>query len=343
MMRDIAHKLNDIREKIIFVCSSPYNILVAVLLITKANLYEKTCIVMPTYSKKNLEYYTTISARLLQMNIQSEVINKHNIFWRAVGFADIQNRVIMVRIFKKLRTEKNAYYLVNHTWDRDKVAYPASLYFKYCKKAIFIEEGSTQFVTPKEHKLVVALKRVYGNQTDYWKDVRLEDIYVQNPDRFIGYHTEKMRPFSLNVSLNREEEKRIIDIFMNESEKESLSELRCEKKGIIFSQCFSEDGYMTEKEKIHIFTELSDYYSQYGKVFLKIHPRDTTEYHIKDVDVVKGSYPSELFTILNIQFDFAIGICTSAIETVNAKVKLNLNEKFLTELKYKMIPLEIVQ
>lgn len=340
-MRDIVHKLNGIEKKIIFVCSSPYNILLATLLIIKANLYDKTCIVMPTYSKKNVKYFTVISRRLLQMNIHSEVINKHNIFWRAVGFAHIQNKVIMNRVFKQIHTGKNAYYLVNHTWDRQKVCYPASLYFKYCEGAIFIEEGSTQFVTPKEHELVVALKRLYGNQTDYWKDSRLESIYVQNPKQFIGYHTESMRPFSLNNSLNEEEEKRLTDIFMDASEKESLEKLRCEKKGIIFSQCFSEDGYMTEEEKIRIFTELSGYYSQYGKVFLKIHPRDTTEYHIQGVDIIKGSYPSELFTILNIQFDFAIGICTSAIETVNAKVKLNLNEKFLTELRYERIPLEI--
>lgn len=340
-MTNIVHKLKNVEDKIIFVCSSPYNVLIASLLIMKANLYGKVCIVMPTYSPKNLKYFIKLSKKLKKMNIYVEVINKHNILWRAVGLAHIQNQVIMKRILKQLKTVRKAYYLVNHTWDRAKVCYPASLYFQYCRKAIFIEEGCTQFVTPKEPKWSVALKHIYGNQTNYWKYDKLESIYVQNPERFIDYNTEKMCEFSLDVNLDDRETTELTDIFMNDLEKVQLQQIKFQRGGIIFTQCFSEDGFMTEEEKIRIYTELSVYYSQYGKVFLKVHPRDRTIYHIEGVDMIKGSYPSELFHLLNVKFDFAVGICTSAIETVNAKIKLNLNEKFMTEFQYELIPLQI--
>lgn len=106
--------------------------------------------------------------------------------------------------------------------------------------------------------------------------------------------------------------------------------------GIIFTQPISEDGFVSEREKIKIYTELSEFYSQYGRIALKIHPRDTAQYHIRDVGILKGAYPSELLSVLNISFKFAVGLCTSAIETVNADIRINLNERFLTELKYEL-------
>ena len=52
--------------------------------------------------------------------------------------------------------------------------------------------------------------------------------------------------------------------------------------------------------------------------------------------IIKGNYPSELLNILGIKFKFAVGLCTSAVVTANADVRVNLNEKFLSELKYEL-------
>ena len=73
-----------------------------------------------------------------------------------------------------------------------------------------------------------------------------------------------------------------------------------------------------------------------GKVFVKIHPRDTTQYDFPEGMIIKGNYPSELLNILGIKFKFAVGLCTSAVVTANADVRVNLNEKFLSELKYEL-------
>ena len=86
-----------------------------------------------------------------------------------------------------------------------------------------------------------------------------------------------------------------------------------------------------------LIENLMDVVEQSGSwVPLYVMTRDTAQYHIRDVGILKGAYPSELLSVLNISFKFAVGLCTSAIETVNADIRINLNERFLTELKYEL-------
>ena len=106
--------------------------------------------------------------------------------------------------------------------------------------------------------------------------------------------------------------------------------------GILYTQPISEDGYVKEEIKIKIYKELVEYYSKYGKVFVKVHPRDTTQYDFPKEMILRGNYPSELLNVLGIKSKFAVGLCTSAVETANAEVRINLNEKFLSELKYEL-------
>lgn len=339
-MNEIVKQIREDDDKTIFICSSPYNVLIAVALILRAELYGRACIVMPSYSKKNIEYFKALCDRLSMINIPSVVIDKHSILFRAIGFSSIQNKIIMNDILRELHTERNAFLLVNHTWDRDKVCYPASLYFKYCRKAIFIEEGATQSTTPKENKWIIRLKKIYGNQTEYWKDTRIKGIFVQNPLLFTEYSIPDLMSFSLKADLSDEEKRIILDVFIDNDEKKEIEYMMENHRGIVFTQPISEDGYISEKEKIQIFTELTEYYSQYGEITLKIHPRDTTVYDIHGVNIARGSYPSELLMLLGIHFDFAIGLCTSAVETVDADIKINLNNNYLNELKYELCSLK---
>ena len=98
---------------------------------------------------------------------------------------------------------------------------------------------------------------------------------------------------------------------------------------------------MKEEEKIEIYNSIVNYYSKYGKVVVKIHPRDTTHYDFPEDMILEGGYPSELLNILGIRFRFAIGICTSAIETAEAEIKINLNDNFLKDGKCELVPLDI--
>lgn len=339
-MKRIVEILQKTPDKIIFVCSSPYNILLAVSLIVKADLYGKCGLILPTYSQKNLDYFKKIAIKMEQLDIICEVINKKNILYRAVGLSNKENIAVMDRVLKKLHTQKYDFFLVNHTWNRALVCYPASLWFQYCKESIFIEEGCTQAATPNENPIIIWLKSLYGNQKEFWKDSRIKGIYIQNQKLFSNYPMKDFKRFKLNVDFSEKEEKEILNLFVDNQDKIEIQRLREKADGIVYTQPFSEDGYLKEKEKIKIYKDIVNYYSRYGKVFVKIHPRDTTQYDFPEDMVLKGRYPSELLNILGIRFRFAIGLCTSAVETINADIKINLNENFLSEFTYELQEIE---
>lgn len=339
-MKKIARILQETPDKIIFVCSSPYNILIAVSLIMKADLYGKCGLVLPTYSRKNIEYFREIALKLEKRGVMSEVINKRNMFYRAIGLGNRENLAVMDRMMKKMHTKKHAFFLVNHTWNKALVCYPASLWFRYCKEAIFVEEGCTQAATPDEPSFVLRLKEIYGNQKEFWKDKRVKGIYVQKKELFSGYPMTNLKEFKLNMDFSEQEKRELLALFVNSEDRREIEKLGEGADGIVFTQPISEDGYVKEEEKIRIFTNMVHYYAKYGNVFVKIHPRDTAEYDFPAEHVLKGSYPSELLSIIGIKFKFAVGLCTSAIETVNADTKINLNEKFLSELKYELQEIE---
>lgn len=333
-MMKIAEILRKTPDKIIFICSSPYNILIAASLIMKADLYGKCGLILPTYSQKNINYFKEITLKMEQQGIICEVINKKNMMHRALGLSDIENRVVMERVLNKLHTQKHEYFLVNHTWNKALVCYPASIWFRYCKESIFIEEGYAQIATPDEKPFVLWLKWLYGNQKEFWKDSRVKGIYVQNKEMFSNYPMTELKQFELNTDFSEEEKQELIGLFVSYQDRIEIERLRKEADGILYTQPISEDGYVKEKDKIRIYTDIIKYYSKYGKIFVKVHPRDVTQYDFQEELILKGNYPSELLNILGIKFKFAIGLCTSAVETANADVRINLNERFLSELKY---------
>ncbi|MCI9065488.1 MAG: hypothetical protein HFI53_06405 [Lachnospiraceae bacterium] len=335
-MMKIVEILRKTSEKIIFVCSSPYNILIAVSLIMKANLYGKCGLILPTYSQKNIKYFKEITLKMKQWGIVCEVIDKKNMIQRAVGLSDRENFAVMDSVLISLNTKRHEFFLVNHTWNKALVCYPASLWFRYCKESIFIEEGYAQTATPDEKPFVLWLKYLYGNQKEFWKDSRLKGIYVQNRELFSDYLIPDLKQFTLNVDFSEEEKQELLDLFVSGQDKIEIERLRKEADGILYTQPISEDGYVKEEAKIRIYKELVEYYSKYGKIFIKVHPRDTTQYDFAEEMILTGNYPSELLNILGVKFKFAVGLCTSAVETANAQIKINLNERFLSELKYEL-------
>lgn len=335
-MMGIVKILRETSDRIIFVCSSPYNILIAASLIMKADLCGKCGLILPTYSPKNIKYFQDITLKMKQWGVVCEVVDKKNMMHRAVGLSDRDNFVVMERVLDKLHTKRNEFFLVNHTWNKALVCYPASLWFRYCRESIFIEEGYAQTATPDEKPFVLLLKRFYGNQKEFWRDSRLKGIYVQNSEMFSDYPIPECKEFALNVDFSEEEKQKLIDLLVNAQNRIEIEKLRKEADGILYTQPISEDGYVKEEVKIKIYEELAAYYSKYGKIFVKLHPRDTTQYNFPEEMILKGNYPSELLNILGVKFKFAVGLCTSAVETANAEVRINLNEKFLSELKYEL-------
>ena len=334
MMR-IAEILRKTSDKVIFVCGSPYHILITVSLIMKADLYGNCALILPAYSQKNIYYFKEIASKMEQQGIKCKVIKK-SMIRRIVGLCDKENTAIMQCVLNELHVQRRDFFLVNYMWNRALVSYPASLWFRYCKESLFIEEGCAQRALPDEKPFIIWLKCLYGNEKEFWKDNRLKGIYVQNKEMFSNYPMPELKQFTLNIDFSEEERGKLTDLLVNRKDRTELERLRKEACGILYTQPISEDGYVKEADKIRIYKEIMEYYSQYGKVFVKIHPRDTTQYDFPEGMIIKGNYPSELLNILGIKFKFAVGLCTSAVVTANADERVNLNEKFLSELKYEL-------
>ena len=101
---------------------------------------------------------------------------------------------------------------MNLSWRMKQVCYPASLYYKYCDKSIFIEEGATQYVTPEMKYDFI--RRIYGNQTNFWRDDKLLEIYVQSPQKYPLYYQSKIRKFSFDECVENIK-KNFLDTFLN--------------------------------------------------------------------------------------------------------------------------------
>jgi hypothetical protein len=85
------------------------------------------------------------------------------------------------------------------------------------------------------------------------------------------------------------------------------------KESILFTQCFSEDDIMTENDKIDIYKEMIKDIDK-GKLVIKPHPRETTDYtiHFPDHHVFTKRIPMELLDIVGIRFKKSYTVCSTA-------------------------------
>ena len=337
-MKKVVDYIDNFEGKIILHTCSIYNTFLAVYILMQSKRQDDTYVIMSSPYKSDVEAFNEISGQLSLYNIRSIVIDKKNPIYRAIGISDYRNKRVMKKVYQDLEINNGNFLLVNCSWTNRKVGYPASLYLKKARESIFLQEGKCQYVTPNDKWWYLALKKLYGNQTTFWKMDKLKKIYVQDPSKFPKYLQNIMEPIAINFD-NKKLSNIMLDIFLNMSDQKDIENLRS-SDGIIFSQPISEDGYVTEDEKKRIYEEIVSYYKSYGRVVFKRHPRDLSEYSFEDVSIIKSRFPSEILGIMGIKFDFAVGLCTGAIDSVIAKSRVNLNENFLSELTFELIKID---
>lgn len=336
-MKKIIKAVNEYKGPIIWTVLTISNLMQCLYILLQTDKVGDSSIIMLTPEKTVYQNFLNVSDKLKEKGIKNYVILKDSVIQRALGLSDIKNYMLKKRIYNENTIKKKNFLLVNFAWDLSRVFYPASIYYKECERSVFIQEGLLQYVTPVEPRWKLIIKKLYGNQLDYWIDKKLIGIFVQKPAGFPDYLQNKIQLLELNYD-EIHDSKFIEDFCSIFLSKEDYYELELIKKanGIIFSQPISEDKYVSESEKVRIYSDIVNYYSKEGKIVFKVHPRDETEYVLRGAEVVRGKFPSELLKLMGIRFDFAVGLCTSAIETVDAQNKINLNEKFLEELTYEL-------
>lgn len=331
------------RKKEVYICVTLYHLYLSLLIINKRRSKSDCILLLNANDSKIYEQFCQLKEHLCQhgYKVDCRLRNKTK---DILGLEELINRKQYSLAKEILHSELDKdFILFNFAWNLQYVYTTANLFYKKCEEAYFIEEGVMTPINPAQPKYKVIIKKLLGGSIDYCKDEKLKGVYIQNSELYPTEWRNKLKRLDVKSMLDLLDDKTkqmILKVFLGDFIDELNSAVR-EDVGIIYTQPLSEDGYISEKEKQKYFLEMVTYYKGYGCPIVKIHPRDITNYPFPvDVTVLPAYFPSELLALLNIKFKYAVGICTSAVPTTNADIKLNINENFLTDRQFKLVPLE---
>lgn len=266
-----------------------------------------------------------------------------------LGIERMNNRK-QLKLVQDLMRKKghSGFTLYNFAWNNSYIYSTASLLYKKCDRAVFMEESALIAKLPPEKSWKKMLHRIMGDRVDFYKDDKLSEIRVQRPETFPKEWKKKFTILDLPGMIQKTEakDKDAILRIMSKDGGKLMNLLNEPDVGIVYTNPFSEQNLVSEQEKVEYILKMCRYYKKYGKVVVKLHPRDTTDYPLdRDISVLPASFPSELLALTGYRFKFAVAICSSAVNTTNAEYKVNMNENFLKDRKFvlKNINGEIVE
>ncbi len=317
----------------IILCSSIYHLFVALMIIYIRNISDNVFLLLTTHEKAQYDRFNEIQPRLKKLNIPFEIRlrnKKHEI----LGIEAIKSKQQLKRVLKQIGT--NQFHFINFSWNFSGPFRTSISWYKVCDTSEFFEEGAMCYATPQDKKWKKTIKRIIGIREDFYKDEKLKKIHVQKPELFPKEYLNKIEVLNLGLYANRlkpEKKDIILKAFLKDKEIGLINQM-CEDNLIsLFTQPLSEDGYINEKQKIYLYKTILEYLLKLGKVVVKLHPRDKTQYDFgNNVIVLEGSYPSELLLLFPLEFSYAIGICTSAVVSSKASKCINLSNDYLKSL-----------
>lgn len=190
-------------------------------------------------------------------------------------------------------------------------------YFIFFKnKIILLEDGLLNYqlkkITLKSViKNILLLKPLFFRSYGYSKYVK--KIYLTGLAPIPEEIKDKVEIINLKELWSKkieEEKKEILDIFGFD---ENIINKIKNKKNILFTQPLSEDRFISEEEKVELYRKIIFNYPEKDLV-IKTHPREKTDYkkYFPKIEILNQSFPAELFDLLDIKFETAITIFSTA-------------------------------
>jgi hypothetical protein len=177
-----------------------------------------------------------------------------------------------------------------------------------------LEDGIGNYCLPKKRTCkFLILKILYGIREMRGQSKNVKKIYLTGlasvPEKIL----KKVEIINLKDLWCKKSEAEKIDILrIFNFNKTIISSLK-DKRYILFTQPFSEDGIISEEEKIFLYSEII---KKYDKKFLVIkrHPREETNYNyfFKDIFILDNNFPAEIFNLVDVKFEKAITISSMA-------------------------------
>ena len=197
-----------------------------------------------------------------------------------------------------------------------------------------LEDGTINY---KAEVYIRSIKNILFSKPKFGVYKNVKKIYLTGLAPIPSKIEKKVEIINLNKLWRNKtikEKERILEIFgfnnkiIKSIEKRSL---------ILYTQPLSEDGILTEKEKIELYYKIILKYPK-EKLILKTHPREITKYEnfFKGIEILKENFPAEIFSLLGIEFQkgitiFSTAVLDSAIKEIDfygTEVHPKLYEKF---------------
>jgi hypothetical protein len=317
-----------------YVCSTPYHIFLSLCHLFSSE--EEGYFYLTTHDSKSEELFYTIEKKLRNIDYTVDVkIRKRSIIQDRIRAENIKDLIEYYDINSIIKKSK----VYIFPWNPYSLYTISSFIYKKSRNVTLVEDGSNLYAFPKPKKLKLYIKKyIYGVSTEFYKDEKVNSILVQFPRKYPNHLQNKVKYLDVNTyfeKLTDSQKEKIVSLFLPEKDLHLLRSIDSSKSIVILSQPLSEDGLCSEDEKISSYRKLVDKYRTNFNIVLKKHPRERTNYNFDDVLELDGEFPSEVFTMLNFEFEKALGICTSAINLIRAKERLNVDENFFERKKVK--------
>lgn len=173
------------------------------------------------------------------------------------------------------------------------------------------------------------LKTVMGEGLDpEIKEIEVQHVHRLNQRvRFKGRTLELQK---MQDSLSAKDQENILSIFMNGQAIEVFGD----NNALLITQPLSEDGLLTEQEKIAMYNTLLQQYAHGLSVYVKCHPREKTDYHGKILPTfteIPRRFPLEMLDLLkSIRFKKGITVFSGGLNNLKCiEEKIFLGKEYL--------------
>ena len=163
---------------------------------------------------------------------------------------------------------------------------------------------------------------VYKNYVGTSSNVK--KLVVTAPVKRVYLEGKRIEVVSLQKMWNEStEEKKQYILSIYDIGEEDIEWLKS-KPYILYTQPFSEDKIMSEKEKIDLYAHILSKYDV-DKVIIKKHPRDRTDYerHIPSVGVFNKICPTQLLDIIGVRYKRAITVSSTSVLSIPYPVEID--------------------
>lgn len=216
---------------------------------------------------------------------------------------------------------------------QDSVSSYSQFFLNHMNDCYLIEDGLGTYKL-REEKKKLQIKRIRDKilkrYSIYYENPilsnKIKKVYLTGIAEIPNLIKDKVEIINLKEKweqLSFEEQEEILRIF-DLKNSDLIKWQKLENRILLITQPLSEDGIISEKEKIEIYKEIVEK-NKSESIMIKSHPREKTNYKniFPNMELIEGKFPLEILILLGINFKEVITIFSTA--ALNFKGITNVN------------------